>query len=71
LLHHIATSKVIFGVANDTFHWFAIQKGAYKVEVHGVMLLKTTLTFSNSKNNIAQLLLKDVKGQVYSHSRKV
>jgi len=39
--HHIATSKVIFGVANDTFHWVAIEEGLYKVEVHGVMLLKT------------------------------
>jgi hypothetical protein len=29
------------------------------------------LIFSNSKNNHAQLLLKDVRGQVYSHSRKV
>jgi hypothetical protein len=68
---HIATSKVIFGVVNDTFHWVAIEEGAYKVELHSVMFLKTTLIFSNSKNNLAQLLLKDVKGQVYSHSRKV
>jgi hypothetical protein len=67
----IATSKVVFGVASDTFHWVAIEEGAYKVEVHGVMLLETTLIFSNSKNNHAQLLLKDVRGQVYSHSRKV
>lgn len=59
---HIATSKIIFGVANDTFHWVVIEEGAYKLEVHGVMLLQTTLIFSNSKNNLAQLLLKDVKG---------
>jgi len=59
---HITTSKVIFGVASDTFHWVVIEEGAYKVEVHGVMLFKTTFIFSNSKSNLAQLLLKDVKG---------
>jgi hypothetical protein len=51
--HHIPTSGIVYGVANDTFHWVAIEEGAYKVEVHGVMLLKTTLIFSNSKNNLA------------------
>jgi hypothetical protein len=45
-----------------TFHWVVIEEGAYKLEVHGVMLFETTLIFSNSKNNLAQLLLKDVKG---------
>jgi hypothetical protein len=45
---HIATSKVVFGVASDTFHWVAIEEGAYKVEVHSVVLLETTLIFSNS-----------------------
>ncbi len=26
---HITISKVIFGVASDTFHWVIIEEGAY------------------------------------------
>jgi hypothetical protein len=35
----------------------------YKVEVHGVMLLETTLIFPNLKDDLPQLLLKVVIGQ--------
>ncbi len=65
---HIATRKVIFGVASDRFHWVAIEEGAYKVDMHGMMLLEQICCFQILK---ILLLLKDVKGQVYSHSRKV
>jgi hypothetical protein len=60
---HIVTNGVIFVVANNMFHGVAIEDGVYKVEVHGVTLLKTTLIFSNMKDDLAHLLLKDVKGQ--------
>jgi hypothetical protein len=51
-------NKLIFGVANDTFHWVVIEEGAYKLEVHGVMLLKTTLIFSNLKKTLHNYYLK-------------
>jgi hypothetical protein len=60
---HIVTNEIIFVVANNMFHGVAIEDGVYKVEVHGVTLLKTTLIFPNMKDDLAHLLLKDVKGQ--------
>jgi hypothetical protein len=45
------------------FHGAFIVDGVYKVEVHGVILLKTTLFQPNFKDDPPQQLLKDVKGQ--------
>ncbi len=45
------------------FHGVPIGNGVYKVEVKGVILLKTSLMFPNSKDDPPQLLFKDVKGQ--------
>ncbi len=60
---HIAASGVVFGVVGDMFHGVVIEDGVYKMEVHGVMLPKTTLIFPNMKDDPPQLLLKDVKSQ--------
>jgi hypothetical protein len=60
---HIAANGVVFGVASNMFHGVVIEDGVYKVEVHGVTLLKTTLIFPNMKDDVSHLLLKDVKGE--------
>ncbi len=60
---HIATSGVVSNVAGDMFHGVVIKDGVYKVEVHGVMFPKITLIFPNMKDDLPELLLKDVKGQ--------
>jgi hypothetical protein len=39
--HFIARCGVVYGVAGDMFHGVPIGDGVYKVEVQGVMLLKT------------------------------
>ncbi len=53
---------MVFGVASDMFHGVPIGNGVYKVEVQGVMLLETSLMFQNFKDDLPQLILKDVKG---------
>jgi hypothetical protein len=45
------------------FHGVPIGDGVYNVEVQGVMLPETSLMFPNSKDDLPQLLFKDVKGQ--------
>ncbi len=60
---HIVANGVVFGVASNMFHGVVIEDGVYKVEVHGVMFIKTILIFPNMKDDLAHLLLKDVKGQ--------
>jgi hypothetical protein len=59
---HIVASGVVSGVVGDMFHGVVIEDEVYKVEVHGVMLPKTTLIF-HMKDDPPQLLLKDVKSQ--------
>ncbi len=46
---HIAANGVVFGVVINMFHGVVIEDGEYKMEVHGVTLLKTTLIFPNMK----------------------
>jgi hypothetical protein len=43
---HIATNGVVFGVASNMFHGVVIEDGVYKVEVHGVKLLKNNFDLS-------------------------
>jgi hypothetical protein len=60
---HIAASGVVFGVVGDMFHGSLIIDGVYKVDVYGVTLHETTLFQPHFKEDLPQLLLKDVKGQ--------
>jgi hypothetical protein len=48
---HIATSGTISGVVGDMFNGVVIKDEGYKVEVHGVMFLETTLIFPNLKDD--------------------
>ncbi len=48
---HIIANGVVYGVASVLFHGVVIEDEVYKVEVHGVMLLKTTLIFPNMKDD--------------------
>jgi hypothetical protein len=48
---HIAASGVVYGVAGDMFHGVVTKDEVYKVEVHGVILPKTTLIFPNMKDD--------------------
>jgi hypothetical protein len=59
---HIAASGVVFGVVGDMFHETLIIDGVYKFEVQGVTLHETILFQPNFKDDLPQLLLKDVKG---------
>jgi hypothetical protein len=61
--HLIVRCGIVSGVASDMFHGVPIGNGVHKVEMQGVVLPKTFLMFSNSKDDLPQLLLKDVKGQ--------
>jgi hypothetical protein len=60
---HIAASGVVFGVVGDMFHGTIVIDGVYKVGVQGVTIRETTLFQLNFKDDLSQLLLKDVKGQ--------
>jgi hypothetical protein len=48
---HIAASGAVSGVVGDMLNGVVIKDGVYKVEVHGVMLLETTLMFPNLKDD--------------------
>ncbi len=57
------TSTIVYGVLRDLFHGAQIVDGLYKVEVSGLMLLDALLHFPNFKDDLLQLLLKQVQGQ--------
>lgn len=48
---HIAASGALSGVVGDMFNGVVIKDEGYKVEVHGVMFLETTLIFPNLKDD--------------------
>jgi hypothetical protein len=59
-----AASAVVYKDPGDSFHGTHFDDGLYKLEVRGLMLLDAPLPFPNHKDDLPQLELKQVQGQI-------